>query len=155
MSCSVPLFCLLCFVAAPPKAECLEADFVGTWELQSIEVKGGNGEWTAARMPEDDQRPVGVLMYDDKGNMAVQITTEPRHVETPEDNPEVIHGYVAYYGKYNVDAKAGTITHRRQNHINPSIGKLDVVRYFQFSGDILTLSPAPQKTMRLKWKRIR
>ena len=153
MSLAVSAFCLLCLAGTPPCDQHCEADFVGTWKLLSIEVKGESGEWTAASMPRADQKPVGILMYDDKGNMAVQITTDPRHVESPAEDPEVIHGYVANYGKYKLDLTARTVTHRRQNHINPTIGKLTVVRYFRFSGDTLTLTLAPERTMRLSWKR--
>lgn len=136
-------------------ASVAETAFVGTWELESIEVKGDNGEWSAAPMVEEHQQPVGILMYDKEGNMAVQITTDPRHTESPPNDPDLIHGYVAYYGKYEVDTQAQTITHHRRNHINPEIGKLPAERSFEFSGDILTLSPMPDATERLRWKRVR
>jgi hypothetical protein len=51
------------------------------------------------------------------------------------DNPEIGHGYVAYYGRYEVDTKAGTVTHHRRNHINPDLGQLSVVRYLNAADD--------------------
>jgi hypothetical protein len=94
-------------------------------------------------------------MYDDKGNMAVQVTSEPRGGESAADNPEVVNGYVAYYGKYEVDTQAGTVTHHRRNHINPELGRLSVVRHFKFSGDTLTLTVAPEQQLRFNWARVR
>lgn len=135
-------------------AQLSAADFVGTWELVSIEANSDTGGWAPAELPMKGQ-PVGIIMYDDKGNMAVQITSEPRGVENPAENPEIVNGYVAYYAKYEVDTQAGTVTHHRRNHINPDLGQLSVVRYFKFSGDTLTLTLAPDKQLRLNWARVR
>lgn len=142
------------FFGAPVLAQESTPDFVGTWELSSIEAKTEAGDWVPAQLPLDG-RPVGIIMYDDKGNMAVQITTVPRSTETPADNPEIVNGYVAYYARYEVDAQAGTVTHHRRHHINPDLGSLSVVRYFKFSGDTLTLTLAPERQLRLNWSRVR
>jgi len=61
---------------------------------------------------------------------------------TPPEQPEILNDYVAYYGKYEVDTTAGTVTHRRQNHLNPEIGGLSVVRYFSFACRSLCCSSA-------------
>jgi hypothetical protein len=94
-------------------------------------------------------------MYDKLGNMAVQITSNPRGTETPAEEPEFINGYLAYYGKYEVDTRAGAVTHHRQNHLNPKMGGLSVVRHFGSDGDVLTLTLAPQRALRLHWARAR
>lgn len=130
------------------------ADFVGTWELDSIEMRNEAGEWVPAAMPIAGE-PVGILMYDDAGNMAVQITWDPRSDEAPAEVPEIVHGYVAYYGRYEVDAEAGTITHHRRHHVNPAFGDMSVVRHFQLEGDVLTLTVAPELQRRLHWVRVR
>lgn len=126
------------------------AQFVGTWELVSIDVKRKNGDWGLGR-----NHPVGVLMFDDVGNMAVQITTDPREVDNPGADSEFVRGYIAYYGKYEVDIHARTITHHRLNHINPRLGQLSVIRSYDFSGDTLTLTVVPDKRSRLNWSRVR
>lgn len=134
-------------------AQQLAADFVGTWELVSVEKKSASGDWVPdVSVP---GQPVGIIMYDDGGNMAVQITSDPRVTDTPADSTEVVHGYVAYYARYEVDTQAGMITHHRRNHINPDLGQLSVMRYFDFSGDMLTLTVAPDKQLRLNWTRVR
>jgi hypothetical protein len=130
------------------------SDFVGSWELVTIEVRAEAGEWAIWSLPRFGT-PVGLLMYDDFGNMSVQITGTPRSTENPPENPGIVHGYVAYYGRYEVDAEQGTVTHHRQNHLNPEMGSLSAVRYFEFSVDQLTLTVAPEGGMRLIWRRLK
>jgi lipocalin-like protein len=130
------------------------ADFVGAWELASIESKTDSGEWEEASLPMTGS-PVGMIMYDDLGNMSVHITGSPRGVESPPELPEIVNGYVAYYARYEVDPDAGTVTHHRRGHINPDLADLSVVRYFRFEGDTLTLTVAPERTLRLNWVRKR
>ena len=142
-------FILLPACISEPKSD---ANFVGTWELISIESKSETGEWIPEEIPQN-AKPIGVLIYDDIGNMAVQIATNPRLTEALDENPEIVHGYCAYYGKYEVDSATGTVTHHRRNHLNPELGKLSVVRYFQFNDDILTLTVAPEQNQRLNWRR--
>ena len=140
--------------ALPVTAQVTPADFVGTWELASIESPTEEGGWGPAAVPFAGM-PVGVIMYDALGNMAVQITSDPRGVETSTEQPEIVYGYVAYYGKYEVDLGAGTVTHHRRGHVNPALAELSVVRYYEFSGDTLTLTLAPSRDLRLNWVRQR
>ena len=141
-------------VAVPAAAQGSAADFVGTWELATIESPTEAGGWDEARLPIGGS-PVGIIMYDALGNMAVQITGDPRGVESPAELPEIVNGYVAYYARYEVDDEAGTVTHHRRGHVNPALGDLSVVRYYEFSGDTLTLTVAPDRSLRLKWVRQR
>jgi len=142
-----------CLFGSPATAQQSASDFVGTWELMSIERRSEAGDWVPATYPGSAQA-VGILMYDDKGNMAVQLTTSPREVRLP-DSMGFVNGYEAYYGRYEVDAGAGTVTHHRRNHLNQDLCCPSVVRYFQFSGDVLTLTIAPRQQGRLKWARVR
>jgi len=140
--------------ALPMGAQVTAADFVGTWELAAIEAPTEAGDWAPASLPMSG-RPIGIIMYDALGNMAVQITGDPRGTETPAEQPEIVNGYVAYYATYEVDPAAGTVTHHRRAHVNPDLGDLTVVRYFEFSGDTLTLTVAPERRLRLRWVRQR
>lgn len=142
--------CVLCVMSGAASAQEAASKFVGTWELQSIESRNEAGAWVPRVMP-GGGRPVGILMYDDKGHMSVQITTVPRTAET---NGEWVDGYVAYYATYEVDANARSVTHHRQNHVNPELGNLSVVRYYEFSGDTLTLTVAPEQNRRLRWVKV-
>ena len=150
---------MLCLVvmlmsAGPVGAQRSSTDFVGTWELASIESRNESGQWEKASFPTTGS-PVGIIMYDDLGNMSVHITGNPRGVESPPELPEIVNGYVAYYARYEVTPDAGTVTHHRRAHINPDLADLSVVRHFEFSGDVLTLTVAPERTLRLNWVRQR
>jgi hypothetical protein len=138
----------------PLPAQGSAADFVGTWKLASIEARSEAGEWEASSFPFTGT-PVGILIYDSVGNMAVQITGNPRGQENSPEVPGMVNGYIAYYGSYEVDPQAGTVTHHRRGHINPDLGSLSVVRLFSFSEDVLTLTVAPERRMRLNWVRMR
>ena len=98
---------LALLVASPIAAQTSPGDFVGTWELASIESPNAAGVWEEAALPMTGS-PVGIIMYDALGNMAVQITGSPRGVESPAGQPEIVNGYVAYYARYEVDSAAGT-----------------------------------------------
>lgn len=129
------------------------ADFVGTWELASIERRSETGEWVQSLL-EECGTPVGILMYDDKGYMAGQMTMSPRSTDCPADRPNWVNGYTAYYGTYEINLEEGTVTHHRRNHINPAVGNLSVQRYFRFEGDMLTLTIAPERLARFNWVRV-
>jgi len=126
--------------------------FVGTWFLQDIETLTESGEWVP--FEQAGPNPFGIIMYDNIGNMTVQIVRNDRSVPDPENViAEIVNGYVAYAGTFEVDPGAGTVTHHRLMHINPDLDDLSVVRYYQFGEDTLTLTVAPSKSLRLKWKR--
>ncbi len=68
---------------------------------------------------------------------------------------EIVNGYVAYTATYDVDFSASTITHHRKSHINAELGQLSVVCFYDFGGDTLTLTVAPERELRLKWLRLK
>ena len=148
------VFTVLCLTIVQVFAQAPETSFVGTWELLSIEERTDSGDWIPARRFSGN-RPFGVLMYDVQGNMAVQITTDPRDTTRSAERPEFINGYVAYYGTYEINAEDGTITHHRRSHVNAEVANLSVVRYFSFSDDALTLTVAPERSLRLIWRKAR
>jgi len=126
--------------------------FVGTWLLQVIESKSESGEWVVSDVLGPD--PLGILIYDRHQNMAAQLGRRDRSIPDPEDAPaELVNGYVAYFGTYEVDSTARTVSHHRSAHNNADLGHLTVVRYFEFDDDLLTLTVAPDRETRLIWKR--
>jgi catechol 1,2-dioxygenase len=150
----MPWIVILLLSCNPRAEQRSTGDFVGTWELASIEEHNDAGELEVADLPMTGT-PVGVTMYDRAGSMAVQITGNPRGRDTSSEMPMMVNGYIAYYGRYEVDAQAGTVTHHRRGHINPDLGSLRVVRDFSFSGDVLTLTLVPERRTRLNWVRLR
>jgi hypothetical protein len=71
---------------------------------------------------------------------------------TPDESHDALADYVAYFGTYSVDERAGTVTHRRHASVQPGdVG--DLVRGYAFVGDRLILRP-PGTTYEVIWERI-
>ncbi|WP_171092329.1 lipocalin-like domain-containing protein [Usitatibacter rugosus] len=125
---------------------------VGTWRLVSI---------TESRRQESrGEKPTGLIYYDDKGNMAVQIMPDRPRAKfagtspTPDEARDAILGYTAYFGTYTVDEKLQTVTHNRAGNIDPS-GLGDFVRRYEFlSEDKIVLRPLETKGG-LTWERVK
>jgi lipocalin-like protein len=62
--------------------------------------------------------PIGYLIYDAAGHVAAQLSARDRSglvcdstgLSSDPNNNANIGGYSAYFGRYQVDAKAGTVT---------------------------------------------
>jgi hypothetical protein len=126
--------------------------FVGTWRLVSTTAAGKED-------PNRGAHPTGLIMYDAKGNMAVQIQPDrPRQKyagaqPTPEEAKAALAGYTAYFGTYSVDDKAGRVTHHRSGNVNPG-GMGDFIRRYEFVGaNRLVLRPVENQNA-LTWERI-
>jgi hypothetical protein len=122
---------------SPTKA--IREQFIGTWKLVSIES-------VESRLFGD--RPVGILMYDSDGNVAVQIMRNPRPdlaggpAFPPAKEVQVAYkGYYAYYGTWEVNEREGTIVHHLEGSLRPGdVGK-DFVRAYKFTENRLALTP--------------
>jgi hypothetical protein len=127
--------------------------FVGTWRLVSITADGKMD-------PNRGPRPTGMIYYDAKGNMAVQIMPDrprPKFASaspTPDEAKAAMAGYTAYFGTYSIDERARTVTHHRTGNINPGAFG-DFVRRYEFaSDDRLVLRPVESMNA-LTWERIK
>lgn len=126
--------------------------FVGTWLLQNIESRSDDGEWVSGGVL--GEKPLGIIVYDSFGNMAVQLARRDRTIPDTEGAPDqLVNGYVAYFGKYEVDTRSETVTHHRSTNLNPKFSHMSVVRHYQFVGDTLTLTVSPDKNLRVIWVR--
>ena len=112
------------------------------------------GSWRAIQ---DNQ--VGIMIYDNLGNMAVQVMpTRPRKPyagtqPTPDEAKDALTGYLAYFGTYTVDEKAHTITHHRKGSVNPGLVGQDAVRHYEFGpNDRLVLIPV-ENGNKINWER--
>jgi Lipocalin-like domain len=123
---------------------------VGAWQLMTRTVSGADG--TTLADPVLGDRPLGRLFYDASGVMMLQMMRLERTAAIgkptsakDETNPRVLLGYDAYFGRYTLDERAGTITHHVEGSLFPEdLGK-DFVRGFTLDDDTLTLrftSPA-------------
>ena len=144
----------------------LASKFVGTWKLVSIEERRPNGE--AVPSPYG-ANPVGFIMYDTTGRMAVQIMRpdRPRFASgeadqgTPEESKAAFDSYGAYFGTYEVQEAEGFVIHHVEGSLFPNNVGTDQKRFFELSGDQLVLKPPPrqvgseQHTLRVTWQRVR
>ena len=142
-------------MSVPPHDAPQSNPFIGTWRLVSID----SGEPRIF-----GESPVGILMYDTAGNVAVQIMRNPRPefagntmgFPAPKDVQLAYRSYYAYYGTYTIDAERKIITHHLQGSLRPGdVGK-DFIRAYIFSGKSLSLRPvddAQAKDAQLNWER--
>jgi hypothetical protein len=125
---------------------------VGVWELVSYEDHRPNGEvlygW--------GRHPSGVLTYSAGGRMTVQFMRDPRATFAAgrvwgRDNQQLLPtataaevraaytGYYAYFGTYDVDERARTVTHHIKSSLRSHEVGADNVRSFEISGNELML----------------
>jgi hypothetical protein len=123
---------------------------IGAWRYVGTRINGGNWDRGA--------NPKGMIYYGPHGEMAVQIAPDVKRtragaVMTPEEAFVAMKDYIAYFGSYTVDERAGTLTHHRADNLQPGEGG-DLVRRYEFIGDRLILRP-PDSTMEVTWQRIK
>jgi hypothetical protein len=90
--------------------------------------------------------------------MSVQVAPDTKRNKagsepTPEEAKAALAGYIAYFGTYTVDERAGTVTHHRLGSVQPG-DPAEVVRGYEFVGDRLILRPVGT-THEVIWERIR
>jgi hypothetical protein len=74
-------------------------------------------------------------------------------VMTPQEAKTALTDYIAYFGTYTIDQQAGTVTHHRQDSIQPG-DTGDLVRRYEFTGDRLVLRGL-NSTLEVSWERIK
>ena len=123
---------------------------LGAWRYVATRINGGNWDRGA--------NPKGMIYYGPHGEMAVQIAPDIKRlragaVMTPEEAKIALTDYIAYFGTYSIDRQAGTVTHHRQDNIQPG-DRGDLVRRFELDGDRLVLR-ALNSTLEVTWERIK
>jgi hypothetical protein len=129
--------------------------FIGPWKLISQHTLTASGE----RIPTRGEHPVGILMYDSLGNMAVQLMRTDDQAGEYTDLREfstAMEGYHAYFGTYEIDPTEPIVRHYVIGSAYPGyVGSIQV-RYYEFQGDslILNVRPADGSQRILLWQRI-
>jgi hypothetical protein len=133
-----------------PKGEVVKR-FCGAWRYVGARIDGKPRSGLGAN-------PKGIIYYDSSGAMVVQVAPDRERgkagsAPTPEEAHAALADYVAYFGTYSVDERAGTVTHHRHGSVQPGdVG--DLVRGYEFVGDRLILRP-PGTTYEVIWERIK
>jgi len=123
---------------------------LGAWRYVGTRINGDNWDRGA--------NPKGMIYYGPHGEMAVQIApdvkrTRAEAVMSPQEAFTAVKDCIAYFGTYTVDEAAGTVTHHRQDSLQPGDNG-DLVRRYELNGDRLTLR-APNSTLEVTWERIK
>jgi hypothetical protein len=140
--------------------------FVGTWKLVSTEQRNAKGELLPPAQPLGSR--VGFTIYDSAGYMGVAIMPSGRQKyagaqPTNEEAKAALTGYAAYFGTFSINEGEGFVTYHLQGSLSPNMA-VDQKRFFELSGNRLTLKPLPRATgdqfrstgdqFRLTWERV-
>lgn len=138
---------------------------IGAWKL--VEFKGTI-----------DGQPVtplnaGRLVYDASGQVSLQMMVQERpkfasdkkRQSTKDEAKVAFDGYVAYFGKYRLNEAEGVVIHHIEGSIFPNEMGKESVRFYELSGDRLTLRvtslidgkilPKSASTAYVIWERIK
>jgi hypothetical protein len=121
---------------------------VGSWRLLWVEEQQPDG--TMKRY--SDRR--GTIVYTRDGHMSVQIML-PKGEDMPGNNPVKYDqgGYEAYYGPYDVDETAHTVTHHVEGALVRSLIGKNLTRVYRFEGTQLILkSSRPDEHWTIAWE---
>jgi hypothetical protein len=139
-------------------------EFVGTWKLVSFEARQSDGQIVYPF----GRDVIGVISYDARGNMSGQLMRSDRPTfaindfqkGTPEEIRAAFEGFLAYFGTYEINEEKGTVTHHMRGSSFPNWVGSDHIRFFEFSGNRLTLRTPPIQmggvavTSLLIWERV-
>jgi len=121
--------------------------FIGIWKLVSYEFRLADG--ITLRPFGEGVR--GILIYDARGAMALQIMEADRprfaaddwHRGTADEIKSAFEGSMAYWGTFEVNATKTTITHHIEGCSYPNWVGAAREQFYEFDGDRLTLMTTP------------
>ncbi len=102
--------------------------------------------------------PGGRIQYDRAGRMSAMLFPPGRKPlsRTPaiEDYRDMARGLVAYYGSYDVDESTKRVIHHLEGASNPAWAGTDFIRWYEISGNRLTLRVTQDSMSPLIWERL-
>ena len=137
----------------------LRAQLIGHWRLVSSEQLR-EGEAPVFSL---GPSPVGMISYTADGHMLAQLSSTIRPKvraadATAEQQRELLRTYTAYFGTFDVDETARTVTHHRDGSQVP--GERDFVRTIDLRGNRLVLTTpttvvdGTKRFARITWERL-
>ena len=163
----ISVFSLVPLARAGTNEASARKKFVGVWKLVSGESR--DQVTSEVRYPWGT-KPVGRLAYDDAGRVFAQLMNPGRRsvggmanrgaaaaiaTASAEDMREMLTGFNAYFGTFDVDEPARTVIHHLQSALIPSWVGTDQRRKYEFSGSnrLIMFNTASQADYRLVWER--
>jgi hypothetical protein len=127
--------------------ENVRARLVGSWRLSWVEEQAPDGKMVKSE-------PSGIIMYTLDGHVAVQIMlsdTSKRSVSNPVQYEQ--GGYEGYFGTYEIDEAAHTVTHHVEGALVRSLIGKDLTRVYRLEGKQLVLKSArPDEHWTIAWE---
>jgi len=131
---------------------------VGTWKLVSVESVMPSGEVSYAWM---GRNPLGLIMYDQAGNMSVQFMRDPRptfssasgtHRDASTEEIKLAYeGYYAYFGTYEINEREGFVIHHVKGSLWPHEVGQDLKRFVKISENRLIITTPPIQRGGKEW----
>jgi hypothetical protein len=136
--------------------------FVGVYRLISCERRSKDGR---VENPYGEN-PIGRITYDKAGRMSAQLMRPGRRSTvapgasliagnaSAEEIREAVSGFISYFGTFDVDESARTVTHHVEACLVPSWVGTDLVRTYRFTSSRLILQAVnAEDTIELTWER--
>jgi hypothetical protein len=150
------------FLATALSAQAPATSLVGTWTLTAADDLKPDG----TRVPAYGANPIGLLFLGADGRYSVQIFRSDRvpfasgdkRRGTPAEYEAATLGMSSHFGRYAVDAAAGTITFKIEAASFPNWNGTEQKRPFTLSGDELEwrVPATPTGTIPISaWRRAR
>jgi len=138
-----------------------ENPFVGSWRLESFELRKSNGQ-VSFPFGKDAH---GYIIYNPDSHMSVafmrtgrpNFASEELFSGTPEEKGLAYDTYFSYSGTYEI--RGDQVIHHIEVSMFPNWTGHDQARFYRFEGDLLILSTPPlpvdglQQTGYLIWKK--
>ncbi|AEV98084.1 hypothetical protein A4D02_14390 [Niastella koreensis] len=124
-----------------PAINSLQKQLIGTWTLIAVD----NIYPDNSRVHPYGEDPQGLLMFDDKGNYAIQILKAVRpKIEsgdknkcTQEESTALVQGSNSHFGKYEVNEEKSTITFIIEHAFYPNWEGTEQERMYTYTGNEL------------------
>ena len=148
-------------VVAAQAAPKVRDQFIGVYKLISCERKFKDGR---IEYPYGE-KPVGRITYDKAGRMSAQLMKPGlRSTVAPgtnfggakadcEELRVAAEGFIAYYGRFDIDEATKMVTHHVEACLVPSWVGTDLKRNYRFTGKNLVLSVQSTNLLELVWER--
>jgi hypothetical protein len=148
-----------------PSINSLQKQLIGTWTLISV----ANIYPDSSRVYPYGKDPQGLLMFDEKGNYAIQILKAVRpKVEsgdknkcTQEESTALVQGSNSHFGKYEVNEQRGTIRFIIEHAFYPNWEGTEQERFYTYTGNeikyvVTSTTQGGQKVIaEVAWRRIK
>jgi hypothetical protein len=124
----------------------MKKELFGAWRLVEFELRDPGGN-VIRPFGEDG---IGLCMIDRSGYLSGQLMRcdRPQFASdspTAEEIRVAYSGYLAYFGKLEINEEKGTLVTHVEGCLNPDWVGTDQLRYFEFSGDYLVLRTPPMQ----------